>query len=546
MSVPLPHAERRHASVLARVTHRLSELRVTEVAAAALLGAATFTYVRFLWPNSVVALDEGAFVYEAKRVLDGQVMYRDFFDLTGPLAQHLLALAYALFGVTIETARGTTALLHGIIVAFLYSILRRLGVRPSLAAAFCLVDPALFFPALPFASPHWFSTTITVIALWVALGGRVRGRRAVVAGVLAGLVAITQQPKGVALVAAVAVVVLRDGWTSRSAGMLIRALGACALGLLAVLGPTLIGFVAAAGFEPMFDALVRTPLGPYRQQPFVREGRWLLLDIGKPGVWRVLWMMPQMFVLDVLPFIVPVGAVRLVRQSIRGADAEERRPLFVAVIFSAFALLSIVYQPNYSHFGVVGPVYLALLAESSERLVRRLEAGSRTRIPGAVAALTVLALAALELHRIAAQAWSVVSVAVDTRFGRLQFGSPAEVEEIEGLGAALRAADAKSMVVYPCGAALYLVTETANPTRFQLLIPGYNTAEQFAEVEHTLETQRVPFVVRTLCWPLRESEDPLLPYLKQHYDQVALPRKHVAIPGLALFRRKAEGRLPGA
>src|SRR5262249_47881966 len=209
--------------------------------------------------------------------------------------------------------------------------------------------------------------------------------------------------------------------------------------------------------------------------------------------------------------------------------------------FSTFALLSIAYQPNYSHFGVVGPVYLALLAEGGERLVRRAEAGSRTRIPGAVAALSVLALAGFELHRSAANAWSLTPLAAATRFGRLQFASPAEVEELEALRAALRAADAKTIVVYPCDAALYLLTETANPTRFQLLIPGYTTAEQFAEVERTLETERVPFVVRTLCWPLR-SDDPFMLYLRQHYDQVPLVRKHAGSTSVVLFRRRADPR----
>jgi hypothetical protein len=252
----------------------------------------------------------------------------------------------------------------------------------------------------------------------------------------------------------------------------------------------------------------------------------------------VFWRFPEIFVLDVMPFIVVVSAVRLLRQALGGVDAEERRPLFIAVVFSVFALLSVLYQPNASHFGVVGPIWVTLVAEACERLVRRAEAGLRTRIAGPIAALIVLALAGFPLYRGGTLQWSLV--ADDTAFGRLHFGSQAEVDDIDALRAALRAADVKKIVVYPCGAAVYLVTETQNPTRFQLLIPGYNTAEQFAEVERTLEREPDSFVLRTQCWPLRDQDDPLMPYLRRRYERVAVPRKRGGVSGLALFRRKPD------
>jgi len=119
----------------------------------------------------------------------------------------------------------------------------------------------------------------------------------------------------------------------------------------------------------------------------------------------------------------------------------------------------------------------------------------------------------------------------------VHFGYQSEVEELEAVRNILRAAGAKDILVYPCAAALYLMTETSNPTRFQLLIPGYNTAEQFTEVQETLERERVPFVIRSF-WFWGKPGDPLLPYLKEHYEPVNLPRKSAGFPSMALWRRK--------
>jgi len=102
--------------------------------------------------------------------------------------------------------------------------------------------------------------------------------------------------------------------------------------------------------------------------------------------------------------------------------------------------------------------------------------------------------------------------------------------------AILQAEGAHEILVYPTYPGMYLMTQTVNPTRFQLLIPGYNTLEQFAEVQATLERERVPFVLRTFWW--WDNGDPLRPYLREHYDRVRMPLKYKGMPSMVLFRRK--------
>lgn len=524
----------------------MTRLGAGDVAAAVVLFAASVTSLHLLWPNLLVPLDEGVFLYEAKRVADGQVMYRDFFDLIGPLANYALALMYLLFGASMETARGSMAVVHALIVVLMYAIARRLGVRPLLAVVVCLTHLALFYPELSFASPHWYATALTLfVFLYVLRGPATRVRHAVALGVLTGLVGLTQQPKGAATAAAVGIVLIRDVWTGRQAtppvGAAIRQLCAYGVGLLATVVAGLSGFVAAAGFEPVYDALVRTPLGPYRQMPFHSGGRWLPLVIDPVLLQRMLFQLFPMLVISVMPCIMPLSAARLIAQAARGVPAQERRPLFVAVVFSTLSIVSVLYQPNAFHFAIVGPIWLSLYAESLERLVQRIEGRLRTRLVGPLAALAVLALLSLQFRRALTWEWAKAGAAGDTLFGRVHFPSDMQVDEIEAVRTVLQDAGAKRVFVYPYGAAVYLMTATSNPTRFQLLIPGYNTAEQFAEVQRTLDRERVPFVVRSLWLWGGPDGDPLLPYLREHYQAVLLPRKQLGFSNLAVWRRKADG-----
>src|SRR5512145_2769340 len=115
-----------------------------DVLLAAGLFVASAAYLGVAWPNNMVGQDEGEILYGAKRVFDGQVMYRDFFDQIGPIAPHVLALAYALFGASMETARASMSVVHGAIAVLIYAIARQLGVRPMLAAVVGLTQIALF------------------------------------------------------------------------------------------------------------------------------------------------------------------------------------------------------------------------------------------------------------------------------------------------------------------------------------------------------------------------------------------------------------------
>ena len=92
-------------------------------------------------------------------------------------------------------------------------------------------------------------------------------------------------------------------------------------------------------------------------------------------------------------------------------------------------------------------------------------------------------------------------------------------------------------VAINCGTTrLTVSTGTANPTRFQILLPFYSTREQIEEVVRVLEARQVRFVVQNLYWNTAKIE-PLATYLHEHYETV--PVKRGSTLQYILLRRKA-------
>src|SRR6185369_2345705 len=137
--------------------------------------------------------------YESKRLLDGDVFYRDVFEIITPGSFYLMAAALRLFGIDIGTARMFTALINATIAVLLYLTCRGVGVRRELAVLPALFHLTFFYPANAIASPRWVATLLQAALLcafvrlpvwssklWLAL-----------AGALTGALVLVQQHKGV-------------------------------------------------------------------------------------------------------------------------------------------------------------------------------------------------------------------------------------------------------------------------------------------------------------------------------------------------------------
>jgi hypothetical protein len=463
--------------------------------------------------------DEGIYLYEAKRLLDGAAFYRDVFDLITPGAHYLMAAAFALLGVSIETARHLDAVVHGLIVLATYAAGRMIGVRRPLASVAALAQVAVFQPAWPVASPHWVATLLGML-LFVALLAPPRARAALAAGIVAGLLVCVQQQKGAAMTAGALALLLVERFVARIGASPWR-IPAFVGGVALVVVPVALLLVLRAGFRPVIDALVVHPLVNY---PRLNRTRW-----GSVGFFPRYARYTFPTALAVAPGLALVATVRASLGFVRRVDRERLRRSVCLAVVGLSSIASILYYPDYIHLAFIGSAFAVLAAELLEIALR---ARPLAGWPATLVVVLLLGATGAQLARVMAGSWRDHPFAYDSPFGRVRFHERQEREIVERMRAVLDRSPSRELFVYPFGAAIYLLTGTENPTPFQFLAPEYSRPDQIEQTLAILEQRRVPylFVIKPLT-----STDPILRYVADHYEQVEDEQGP-----LPLFRRRPE------
>jgi len=496
-----------------------SSQRSADVALLALVFVATAVYLSLL-PRNLGAADESYFLYEAKRVRDGEVLYRDVFDFVTPLASYAMAGVFWLFGTSMVAARIAMACVHGLTGALLYAASRALGVRQALAILVPLAYLVVCQAVWPFASWHWFATSASaaLLLVMVAAPWATQPRWAFGAGVVAGIVIGIQHQKGVILAAATAAILLLDFLVDRryaapaSWKSLAVRLASCGAGMAVVAVPLLLGFALLAGIEPMYRALVRFPLESYRttfRSPWGGIGPLYFAEYTYPEVLR---FSPLALVLPVAQWAVTV---------LRGGDRELVRRLSALIILSIASALSIGYFPDVIHIAFIAGILWVAAAQSLEWIARALGAGGVARAVTAAIAIAVGGGLIGQLARYAQTLHAQYPFTHQTAFGRVDFGDRWEPLLIDRLRELLGGATGREIFCYPQLSSPYLTTGARNPTPYQFLQAGVSPDHQIDEALRILEARRVPFVVAAPF--LMQGKDPIGRYVRDHYDSISVP-----------------------
>src|SRR5262249_27061003 len=172
-------------------------------------------------------------------------------DIITPGAHYLLALLFWIFGTSIVTAKLSMALLHGITVVILYAICRTVSVPRALAIVPAFAYVALCQPVWPYASPHWLSSTLSLVLMLMILRRSAAAEpvTSLLPGLVAGVIIAVQHQRGVVFLAAAATLLVAYHFIDRRFGSAVSP--ASLVSSLAVL---LAG--AALLLMPLFTILV--------------------------------------------------------------------------------------------------------------------------------------------------------------------------------------------------------------------------------------------------------------------------------------------------
>src|SRR5580700_2546865 len=116
----------------------------------------------------LLTFDEGIFVDGSRRILSGQVPYRDFFILMGPGTFWLQALALRVFGITLAASRAVLLLDLAILATCVFWLVsRQLSVAYAAWTAALLMILETANQGIMIPSHRWDSAALAVLAITI-------------------------------------------------------------------------------------------------------------------------------------------------------------------------------------------------------------------------------------------------------------------------------------------------------------------------------------------------------------------------------------------
>ena len=333
--------------------------------------------------------DEQVFWMNALRMLQGELIYRDFFEFTPPGTDLVYFAAFGLLGPRIWVPN-LVQLLLGISLACVCFHIARCILKTAeavLAAALCLV---LAFGRWLDATHHWFSLLAVLVAVAVLMRGS-SASRVVICGALLGLASFFTQTRGVGAAVGFAGFLLWDGihvqLSARSHfAQLLRLLLAMILAWVVLdsyfilkLGiAKLLYFQVAYVLEYVTNEAHN--IYPQEHDPFAWPVRGQVVYFGTPIIYAIsLWRC---------------------KRTARTGSFIEVRPVALVALVGAGMFLEVAQSPNWLRVDCVALPALILLVWLAAGLAELLPGPARWQ--RYATAITWFGLAGLSAH----QAWS--------------------------------------------------------------------------------------------------------------------------------------------
>lgn len=445
-----------------------------------------------VWPILNIFLgglqDEGGMLVAADRIHQGELPYRDFTLRFMPASFYILSWAFALFGQQIWVARVYFLVSMGLLAVVIWWLSLRL--LPPLWAAL----PVLFFACVgghfwPMATCHWDSTLAALISLLLFTAGPER-KYAFAAGIFAGLTVLFLQPRGVAVILAVAAVALSQAPRLQRLGLTVA--GAAVPGVL-FSGWLLYHGIFGAFWEQAvvynLATYTETQAYPFQWSLSLHQAQLLVDGLQKIGSipfssW-LGWFLPSLgfALVDLVKYtlFLPLCAV-LGLVIWRAEEQSEKRSLLLGLLtlLVVSAFLNWARATRY-HFNFFTPYFYPVVVYLCWRI-----RDYKEKITQCLAAVMLLGFL---LHGWSNyRSWGAYKYPVRFARGLLYADHPATALMNQNLNDALSQRYSEQRLFgFPDLALIQWLSGTRNPTSFDVLAPLFYPDELFLEARKELE-----------------------------------------------------------
>ncbi|MGE5054679.1 MAG: ArnT family glycosyltransferase [Acidobacteriota bacterium] len=458
----------------------------------------SFLYLCIFRRHTFLDLDEGIILQGAQRILDGQVLYRDFFAFVTPGSYYLLAIEFWLFGNTYLVAHSCLAVFGSIFAPITYLLARRVCGRE----ASLLVTGLMTVTAVPlvFAVLHnWDSTLWACLALYCAvrLQERPRAAWAFAAASFTSLTILFEQSKGAGLLLGLTVGLLIAKFGTSDAELLNRKqMGAILAGLS---WPFIITFIYF-GTHHALAVMLADWLWPLQHYSAANRVPWGYGNISDEAQHMILGTKAVSFRLLVtlvysatfwvplLPILATTLFLRLSYLRLRNKAIPPEWGYYVLVSGTITGLMLSVMagRLDYFHFMFLQPIFFVGLAWLLDG--KSIRNKLITRVAPVVGLCVSLSLVA-EASQLLFQAQT--GRPVFTRRGNITMKKRDEViERVQDF-----VAPRERILIYPYLSTYYYLTQTYSPTRYEYYQPGMHTFQQLDEMVADFSARPTRFVL---------------------------------------------------
>ena len=477
--------------------------------------------------RSTNLLDEGSTAAQAMRVVNGELIYRDFFTVVTPGSYYTVAWLFRLFGESLMVLRWA-ALVTGLgILLITLTVGRRVMVWPFAAAAGLSTTVWGWF----LVTPNFYSleaALFSLIALACYVYGAPSWRWMIAAGVAAGATAMVKQNVGAYTAAGLLITIwasrlfdTEPDWRGRA-----KMSAQFIAGILLPVFATLLWLTAAGAGAYLYESWVYYPLVKYTER-FARPfPDFFPLDEREPfDLWTKLVIYLPVVVYPLAIIAIGVLASRFRRRGDRVAQSEGHALLAIASV-GLLTLLQAWPRADVPHilFGLQPTFILfAYLLFCAWRALKAIP-GPRLAI-AAIAMIVVLAPAAALLWKgYQRTEWEyqnyIVAVRSQRATGILAAGLEAQRIDVVTKYITEHTAPDDPIFVVPWAAGLYFLADRSNPTRTDFML--FEDPEAYPCLLARLDARPPKYVIYGYTWDVddkhfREYAAPIDRYIRSRY-----------------------------
>lgn len=504
---------------------------------------------RFLYTFS----DEGIFTYGAIRIINGEILYKDFFASNSPLNYFLLAFLYKIFSPSTTVTLWTAFVVLGLISVMIYLTAKEVNFSNLLSyfmvIFFIITKPLKFFEY----SHHWLSLLSALFSIYFFL--RFTKKSSVLslisAGFFAGITTGFFHPKGILLMFGFMLsMVLIDLRTK-----MLKSYVLLLFSYFFPLGILILYFLLNNALYEFFYYLFIWPVKNYnflhKYPGYYYPTKIFLSELFESDkfFYGLVESLPVLFI--GYNFLISSGILTGVFL-LKGKEILYKNKLeLIFFIMTFFLFFSTLYRPDDLRMAVISPVTNICFFLILFLLCRHLSIISqRLWLNRFLVLLCILiplgeSISGLKNFLYLKIASEQKYFEYNTSRGSI-FVTQDSLNDIKIFTDALKEFNIDRVFIYPCLPSWYFLLNLRNPTRFDCIFPFYNSPREFDLLISELNKEDVRLVVFVAYYLMGdekyfpvtkghnkeelEAVEPMLNYLYRNYVPVYRSR-YVYKPG---------------